>query len=78
MLIDNEEYDDAAAHLQLVLGTSNTATDALATIGLLEVKAGGKKTELGLSNLRKAIDLDPLNPEWEDVVTETQRLASTP
>jgi RNA polymerase-associated protein CTR9 len=63
VLIDNEEYDDAASHLQLVLGTSNTATDALATIGLLEVKAGGKKTELGLSNLRKAIDLDPLNPD---------------
>jgi RNA polymerase-associated protein CTR9 len=63
VLIENEEYDAAAAHLQLVLGTSNTATDALATIGLLEVKAGGKKTELGLSNLRKAIDLDPLNPD---------------
>ncbi|KAG7357610.1 tetratricopeptide repeat protein [Nitzschia inconspicua] len=63
VLIYNEEYAEAAAHLQLVLGTSNTATDAIATLGLLEVKAGGKKTEGGLSNLRKAIDLDPLNPE---------------
>jgi RNA polymerase-associated protein CTR9 len=63
VLIYNEEYAEAAAHLQLVLGTSNTATDALATLGLLEVKAGGKKAEQGLSSLRKAIDLDPLNPE---------------
>jgi RNA polymerase-associated protein CTR9 len=61
-LIAQEEYAEAAAHLQLVLGTSNTATDALATLGLLEVKSGDKTTE-GLANLRKAIDLDPLNPD---------------
>lgn len=61
-LIAQEEYAEAAAHLQLVLGTSNTATDALATLGLLEVK-GRKKLQDGLANLRKAIDLDPLNPD---------------
>ena len=61
-LIAQEEYEQAAAHLQLVLGTSNTATDALATLGLLEVK-GGKKTQEGLAHLRKSIDLDPLNPD---------------
>jgi RNA polymerase-associated protein CTR9 len=61
-LIAQEEYEQAAAHLQLVLGTSNTATDALAALGLLEVK-GGKKTQEGLAHLRKAIDLDPLNPD---------------
>ena len=61
-LIAQEEYDDAAAHLQLVLGTSNTATDALAALGLLEVKSG-KKTQEGLAHLRKAIDFDPLNPD---------------
>ncbi len=61
-LIAQEEYDEAAAHLQLLLGTSSTATDALAILGLLEVK-GGKKTQEGLAHLRKAIDLDPLNPE---------------
>jgi RNA polymerase-associated protein CTR9 len=61
-LIHQEEYEQAAAHLQLVLGTSSTATDALAALGLLEVK-GGKKTQEGLAYLRKAIDLDPLNPD---------------
>ncbi|KAL3912364.1 MAG: hypothetical protein SGILL_006913 [Bacillariaceae sp.] len=62
-MIYNDENAEATAHLQLVLGTSNTATDAWATLGLLEVKAGGKKIEQGLSHLRKAIDLDPLNPD---------------
>jgi len=32
VLIYQEQYDQAAAHLQLVLGTSSTATDALATL----------------------------------------------
>jgi RNA polymerase-associated protein CTR9 len=61
-LIAQEEYEEAVAHLQLVLGTSNTATDALATLGLLEVRSG-KKTQEGLAHLHKAIDLDPLNPD---------------
>jgi RNA polymerase-associated protein CTR9 len=63
VLIYQEEYEQAAAHLKLVLGTSSTATDALATLGLLEVKAGGKATQEGIAHLRKAIDLDPLNPD---------------
>ena len=62
VLIYQEQYEPAAAHLQLVLGTSNTATDALATLGLLEVRTG-RKTQEGLAHLRKAIDLDPLNPD---------------
>lgn len=61
-LIAQEEYGQAAVNLQRVLGTSNTATDALAALGLLEVK-GVKKTKEGLAHLRKAIDLDPLNPD---------------
>lgn len=65
VLIHQGQYAPAMAHLQLVLGTSTTATDALATLGLLEVKTGknSKKTEDGLGHLRKAIDLDPLNHE---------------
>jgi len=62
VLIYQEQYEQAVAHLQLVLGTSSTATDALATLGLLEVKTE-RKTQEGLAHLRKAIDLDPLNPE---------------
>ncbi len=61
-LIAQDQYEQAAAHLRLVLGTSSTATDALATLGLLEVKAG-KRLDEGLSYLRKAIELDPLNPD---------------
>jgi len=61
-LIAQEEYEEAATHLHQVLGTSNTATDALATLGLLEVR-GGKKIQEGLAHVRKAIDLDPLNPD---------------
>jgi RNA polymerase-associated protein CTR9 len=61
-LIAQDEYGQAAVNLKRVLGTSNTATDALAALGLLEVK-GGKKTKEGLAHLRKAIDLEPLNPD---------------
>ena len=60
-LIAQEDFEAAAAHLKLVLGTSATATDALALLGLLEVKSGKKKD--GLLHLKKAIDLDPLNPD---------------
>ena len=65
ILVHQGQYGPAMAHLQLVLGTSTTATDALATLGLLEVKTGknAKKTEAGYGHLRKAIDLDPLNYE---------------
>jgi len=62
VLIYQEQYEPAAAHLQLVLGTSGNATDALATLGLLEVRTG-RKTQQGLAHLRKAIDLDPLDPD---------------
>ena len=62
VLIMQEKYADAAAHLKLVIGTSAKATDALALLGLLEVKEG-KTVQDGLMHLRKAIDLDPLSPE---------------
>ena len=62
VLIMQEKYADAAAHLKLVIGTSAKATDALALLGLLEVKEG-KEVQDGLMHLRKAIDLDPLSPE---------------
>lgn len=61
-LIAQEEYQEAATNLQKVLASSNTATDPLAILGLLEVK-GRKKEADGLAHLRKAIDLDPLNPD---------------
>jgi RNA polymerase-associated protein CTR9 len=62
-LIAQEEYAQAGAHLKLVLGTSATATDALAALGLLEVKSANHKE--GLVHLKKAIDLDPLNPDLQ-------------
>lgn len=62
VLIMQEKYDDAMAHLKLVIGTSNKATDALALLGLLEVK-NNETIQDGLVHLRKAIDLDPLSPE---------------
>lgn len=62
-LMAQEEYAQASAHLKLVLGTSLTATDALAALGLLEVKSGNHKE--GLVHLKKAIDLDPLNPDLQ-------------
>jgi tetratricopeptide (TPR) repeat protein len=62
VLIMQEKYADAAAHLKLVIGTSARATDALALLGLLEVREG-KNTQDGLLHIRKAIDLDPLNPD---------------
>lgn len=60
--IAQEDYAGAVLNLQRVLAGSNTATDALAALGLLEVKEG-KKIKEGLGHLRKAIDLDPLNPD---------------
>lgn len=63
-LIAKEEYKEAIAHLRLVLGTSATAVDALAVLGLLEVKAGGDRFNEGLSLLKKAVDLDPLNSDF--------------
>lgn len=62
VLIMQEKFADAAAHLKLVIGTSAKATDALALLGLLEAREG-KTMQDGLLHLRKAIDLDPLNPE---------------
>lgn len=60
VLIWQEKYGDAAAHLKLLLLKSPTATDALAALGLLEIKENRKEA---LSNLKKAVDLDPLNTE---------------
>ena len=59
-LIGDNKHDEAAAHLRLVLGTSSTATDALAALGLLEIKKNRKEA---LNHLKKAVDLDPLNAE---------------
>lgn len=63
-LLAQEDYKGAMQHLKLVVKNSATATDALALLGLLEVKAGGQAhTKEGLLHLRKAIDLEPLNPD---------------
>mmetsp|Transcript_36859 Transcript_36859/g.64595 ORF Transcript_36859/g.64595 Transcript_36859/m.64595 type:complete len:928 (+) Transcript_36859:1-2784(+) len=61
-LIWDESYDEAAAHLRLLLGTCSNATDALAALGLLEVKAGKDRRE-AFVYLKKAIDLDPFNAD---------------
>lgn len=63
-LLAQEDYKGAMQHLKLVMKKSATAADALALLGLLEVKAGGQvHTKEGLLHLRKAIDLEPLNPD---------------
>jgi RNA polymerase-associated protein CTR9 len=61
-LIWDETYDEAAGHLQLVVGKSPSATDAHATLGLLGVKSG-KDRKGAFSNIKKAIDLDPANAD---------------
>lgn len=61
-LIWDEMYDEAAAHLRLLLGTCSNATDALAALGLLEAKAGKDRRE-AFVYLKKAIDLDPFNAD---------------
>ncbi|KAL7487357.1 hypothetical protein ACHAW6_012955 [Cyclotella cf. meneghiniana] len=61
-LIWDEAYEEAAAHLRLLLMTSPNATDALAALGLLEVKAGKDRRE-AFVYLKKAIDLDPFNAD---------------
>ena len=62
-LIWEETHEEAAAHLRLVLGTMATATNALAALGLLEVVQNPDKHADGLTYLKKAMDLEPLNPD---------------
>jgi len=59
-LLREEEYDEAVAHLRLILGTSSTATDALALLGLLEVR---KDFKGALQYLKRAVEFNPLHPE---------------
>lgn len=61
-LIWDETYDEATAHLRILLGTCSNATDALAALGLLEVKSGKDRRE-AFVYLKKAIDLDPFNAD---------------
>ena len=61
-LIWDETFDEAAGHLRLVVGKSPSATDAHATLGLLEVKSG-KDRKGAFSYLKKAIDLEPANAD---------------
>ncbi|KAL7562218.1 hypothetical protein ACA910_013472 [Epithemia clementina (nom. ined.)] len=62
-LIVQKKYDDAAAQLKLILQISAQATDALALLGLLLVR-NPKTLQEGIVQLQKAIELDPLNPNW--------------
>jgi RNA polymerase-associated protein CTR9 len=62
ILIVKDDYKQAISHLNKVLAASASATDALSLLGLLEVRAG-KDIEEGLARLRKAVELDPLNPD---------------
>jgi len=61
-LIWDETYDDAVCHLRFVANASPSATEAHATLGLLEVKSG-KDRKGAFSNINKAIDLDPANAD---------------
>ncbi len=58
----DREYDVAEGELRLVVKKSPSATDAHAALGLLMVKSG-KDKKAGFSHIRKAIDLDPSNPD---------------
>jgi RNA polymerase-associated protein CTR9 len=61
-LVVQEKYDEAAKQLRQLLGlAASNATDAYALLGLLEVRAG--QIDEGLAHLRKAIELDPANPD---------------
>ena len=60
-LIWDETYDEAVGQLRIVVGKSPSATDAQATLGLLEVKSGDRTK--GFSYLTKAIDLEPANAD---------------
>jgi len=62
-LVVKGDFKSAMEHLNTLLTTtSGNATDALALLGLLEVRTG-KKFDEGMSHLHKAIELDPLNPD---------------
>jgi len=58
----DREYDVAEGELRLVVKKAPSATDAHAALGLLMVKSG-KDKKAGFSHIRKAIDLDPSNPD---------------
>lgn len=60
-LLAQEDYKGSMTELKKVVLKSATATDALALLGLLQVRSGQMKE--GLLNLHKAMDLDPLNPD---------------
>ena len=60
-LLAQDDYKGSMTELKKVVLKSATATDALALLGLLQVRAG--QTNEGLLNLHKAMDLDPLNPD---------------
>jgi RNA polymerase-associated protein CTR9 len=74
-LVIKGEYEQAEAELKRLLATAGNATDSLALLGLLEVRRAvensnssdkGKNDnsqEEGLGHLRKAMELDPLNPD---------------
>jgi len=62
-LIVQQKYDEAIKQLTKVLKVSTNATDALALLGLLLVR-NPKTIPEGLLQLQKAIELDPLNPQW--------------
>jgi len=62
-LIFQQKYGDAINELKKVLAVSADATDALALLGLLMTRDANTMPE-GLGQLQKAIELDPLNPQW--------------
>lgn len=70
-LIIQQKYDEAISNLRIILQVSPQATDALALLGLLLVR-DPKTLPEGLVQLQKAIELDPLNPNW--VILEAMAL----
>jgi RNA polymerase-associated protein CTR9 len=60
-LVAQEDYTTAMKHLSILVQTSPMATDALALLGLLQVRSG--QMNEGLLHIHKAMDLEPLNPD---------------
>ena len=63
ILITEKKFDQAMTELKKVLVSSPQATDAAALLGLLQTRSTDTLDE-GLSNLRKACELEPFEPKW--------------
>lgn len=63
ILVQRHDYSDAKKHLKQVVESSSNATDALALLGLLKVRSP-KDFKEGMAHLRRAAELEPLEPRY--------------